>query len=301
MKGLWRLLIASAILIVLVAVLFWPKKEKSAASTKPLLTFSGDQVNRIQISQPGQPEIVAVRAQGNWKLQQPYTAAADPATVTSVLGTLADITGAEDLGKTSNLAAYGLDQPSSIQLALANGRTLQFAFGGTAPASGDVYLRLNQTGNVYMAPSYVKDEVIKPAFALQDKSLLHFPEADITGLTVQAGGRKVQVRKETSAWPKAQQNDVQTLLDALQDGVMDSLADPEGRNPAQYGLDHPTASVKLTWKGGQEWLEIGKKKTATGYYARNSQSPAIFVLNNYILDDMNTLIHPPQTSSGKTH
>lgn len=183
MKGLWRLLIAVVVLAGLGLILFWPRK-KASPTAKPLLTFTASQVNRLQISQPGQPEVVAVRGDKGWTLQQPYAAAADAATVKAVLETLNDITGTQDLGKEANLAAFGLDQPSTVQLSLATGKTLQFAFGGTAPASGDVYLQLKPGGMVYTAPSYVKEEVVKPAFALQDKALLHFPEADVAGLTV---------------------------------------------------------------------------------------------------------------------
>jgi hypothetical protein len=75
---------------------------------------------------------------------------------------------------------------------------------------------------------------------------------------------------------------------------MDSMADPTGKNVAPYGLDHPAAAVELVWKDGKARLEIGKKKGETEYYARNSQSPAVFVLNNYIFDDMNTIVHGRQ-------
>lgn len=294
MKGFWRLLIAVVVLIGLGVIVFWPKKKSPDASAKPLLTFAANQVNRLQISQPGQPDVVVVRGDKGWTLQQPYTAAADAATIKAVLDTLNDITGTQDLGKESNLTAFGLDQPSKVQLSLATGKTLQFDFGGTAPASGDVYLQLKPGGEVYTAPSYVQQEVVKPAFDLQDKALLHFPESDVTGLTVREGHAAVRLQKTKDGWPKAQQQNVQTLLDALQDGVMDSMADPTGKNLAPYGLDHPAASVELTWKDGEGTLEIGRKKGSTEYYARNSQSPAVFVLNNYLFDDMNTIVHPPK-------
>lgn len=291
MKGFWRLLIAVVVLAGLGVVIFWPKKKSPAASSKPLLSFQANQVKRLQISQPGQPEVVAVRSDQGWSLQQPYAAAADAATVKAVLGTLNDITGTQELGKETNLTVFGLDQPSTVQLSLATGKTLQFAFGGTAPASGDVYLQLKPDGTVYTAPSYIKEEVVKPAFDLQDKALLHFPEADVTGVTVQERRATVHLQKAKEGWPKAQQKNVQTLLDALQDGVMDSMADPTGKNVAPYGLDHPVAAVELVWKDGKARLEIGKKKGVTEYYARNSQSPAVFVVNNYIFDDMNSIVH----------
>ena len=291
MKGFWRLLIAVVILIGLGVVVFWPKKKSPAARSKPLLTFAANQVNRLQIAQPGQPDVVVVRGDQGWSLQQPYPAAADAATVKAVLGTLNDITGTQELGQEANLAAFGLDQPSTVQLSLASGKTLQFAFGGTAPASGDVYLQLKPGSEVYTAPSYIKEEVVKPAFALQDKALVHFPESGITGVTVQEGRTTVRLQKAKDGWPKDQKQNVQTLLDALQDGVMDSMADATGKELAAYGLDHPTASVELTWKDGQARLEIGRKKGTTEYYARNSQSPAVFVVNNYIFDDMNTIVH----------
>ena len=61
--------------------------------------------------------------------------------------------------------------------------------------------------------------------------------------------------------------------------------------------------MTLTWKGGQGRVEIGAKK-GTDYYARSSDSPAIFTLAGYLVTDMQALLKPPakpaDNSSAKT-
>lgn len=292
MKALWRLLIAVTVLAVVAAVLFWPGKKTQPASTRPLLTFATGQAEKLQISRPGQPDVLAVRQQNAWQLQQPYAVAADPAVIKGILGTLNDITGARKLGHEANLAGFGLDQPSTVRVSLQGGKSLDFAFGGTAPTSDNVYMKTSGDAGVFLVPGYVRDDVIKSAFALQDKSLLHFSESAVTGLVLHDRGKVITLKTTKGKWPKNQQSNVQTLLDALHDGEMDSVADPQGQNPARYGLAHPALSLQVEWKAGHATLDLGTKRGAAEFFARNSSSPAIFVLSSYIVDDLNALMAP---------
>jgi len=50
--------------------------------------------------------------------------------------------------------------------------------------------------------------------------------------------------------------------------------------------------LTLTWKGGQGRVEIGAKK-GTDYYARSSDSPAIFTLAGCLVTDMQALLKLP--------
>jgi hypothetical protein len=86
---------------------------------------------------------------------------------------------------------------------------------------------------------------------------------------------------------------------------MDALTDVQGKNAAKYGLAKPDGVLTLTWKGGQGRVDIGAKK-GTDYYARSSDSPAIFTLAGYIVSDMQELFKPPakpatKNAGGKEH
>lgn len=80
---------------------------------------------------------------------------------------------------------------------------------------------------------------------------------------------------------------------------MDALTDREGKDAAKYGLGRPAGVLSLAWKGGQGRVEIGSKQ-GTDYYARSSESPAVFTLAGYIVTDMQNLLKPALAVKGTT-
>lgn len=166
MKSSLRLLIAVIILVAVVAVLKWPEKTKPVAAAVPLVKVDAGEVERIAITQPGQPQVVLTKSGTDWKLEQPYAYPADASSVSSLLDSLGDITGAEDVGSSANAATFGLDKPSTVELGMSDGKTLDFEFGADSPTGGNSYMRLGSSGPVKMVTSDVKSNAIKSAFLL---------------------------------------------------------------------------------------------------------------------------------------
>lgn len=292
MKSFLRLAIAVVVLVVVIGFLYWPQKAKPAAAAKALVTVTSDQVQRVAIQQPGQPAVEATRSGSDWKLEQPYSFAADAASLASLINSLGNITDAQQVGDASSqLASFGLDKPATVELGLASGKTMDFAFGGMSPAGGNVYLRVDN-GPVEMVPSYVKEDSLKAGFDLQDKAVLHFPSGQVTGLDIVSGGKTTHLEKSGGDWPQAQKDSITSLLDALNDGQMTAMADVTGKDAAQDGLAKPTAVVTVSWAGGSAKLEVGAKKGAAEYYARNSATPAIFTFSDYLMDDITAVTTP---------
>ncbi|HEY8055517.1 MAG TPA: DUF4340 domain-containing protein [Terriglobales bacterium] len=299
MKSWLRLAIAVVVLVVVIGFLYWPQKAKPAAAARALVTVTSDQVQRVAIQQPGQPEVDATRSGSDWKLDQPYAFAADAASMASLINSLGNITDAQPVGDaSSNLAGFGLDKPATVELGLSDGKAHTFAFGGSTPTGGNVYLRVDN-GPIEMAPSYVKDNALKAGFDLQDKSILHFPSGQVTALDITTGGKTAHLVKTGNDWPKAQSDSITSLLDALNDGQMTSMADVTGKDAAKDGLAAPTAVVTVNWAGGSAKLEVGAKKGAAEYYARNSATPAIFAFSDYLMDDI-TAVTAPKASPAVT-
>ncbi len=300
MKPLWRLLIAVVVLGAVVAVLEWPKKSTPAPSAKSLVTFDAAAVRHITINQPGQPQVALSRDHGVWQLDAPYTYPADSATVATVLDSLGNIKGAQNVGPATNLAAFGLDNPSTVTLALADGKVFAFNFGSDSPTGGNSYLRLGTAGNVEMADSAIKASVLKSAFEMQDKTPVHFPSSQVNRIEVTSKGKSLTISQTNNAWPKDQQDNVQSLLDGLSDGQMSAMIDPTGAQAAAHGLNQPTTSLTLVWDGGSAQLDIGAKQDANDDYARNSSSPAVFTLASYLVDDINALFTPAPPAAAAT-
>lgn len=294
MKSWIRLAIAIVVLCVLVGVLYWPKHQAAAPPLPPpLVKVSTADVQRIQIEPATGPTVDVQRDGDKWQLTQPYAAPADSAAVGELISTLGDITSAQDVGSGASPAVFGFDHPQQVILTVP-GRQWDFQFGGDSPTGGNSYLRLGNDGAVKIVPSYIKQDSIENAFALQDKTVLQFPSDTLTGLELLYQGKKVELSRTNGAWPKDQAQNVQSLLDALHDGQMTSMVDPTGKAAAADGLAHTSTYVSLAWPNGTARLEIGNKKSPTEYYARNSSSPAIFTVTDSLVTNMMTVANPPK-------
>jgi hypothetical protein len=253
-------------------------------------------VQQISIQDGSTPPVTLAKQGGNWRLLQPYPYAADNGQVNTLLSTLSGVHPLEQLGAQKDLSIFGLDKPSTVQLQLAQGKKLQFDFGSDVPAGGGVYLRAGTSPGVVTVPAYIKTDAVKSAFDLQDRTVLHFSSDNLTGLTFQQKGKKASFERKNSKWPDGKQSDIQNLVDTLQGARMDALTDVQGKDAVKYGLAKPNGVLTLTWKGGQGRVEIGAKK-GTDYYARSSDSPAIFTLAGYLVTDMQALLKPPAKSA----
>lgn len=301
MKAWIRLIIAVVVLAVVVGVLYWPHKPAAAPAAAALVKIDNSKAQQITITQPGQPTVVVERDGDTWKMTEPYAYAADGAAVTSLLNSLGNITGAETIGSSSNLASFGLDEPSTIEVKLASGSPLEFQFGSTTPTGENAYLRLG-SGPVEMASGAIRDSVLKNAYALQDKTILYFPEEKVSAIDITQGAKKIHLEKTKDAWPKDQQDNVQALLDALSGAQMTTMVDPAGKLTPAMHLSPAAVTLKLTWDGGSGQLDIGAKQDDTDDYARNATtgaSPAIFTIGSYLTDDMTKLLSPPASAPAK--
>jgi hypothetical protein len=293
MKGLIRLAIAVLVLAGLGGLYLWLGKQNkpAEAAAPPLATFDSAAVRQISIQDGSNPPVTVTKQGGNWRLVQPYSYAADNGQVNTLLSTLSGIHPSEQLGPQRNLSIFGLDKPSTVELQLAQGKKMQFDFGSDVPTGGGVYLETSGHPGVVTVPAYIKTDAVKSAFDLQDRTVLHFSSDNLTGLTYHEKGKKVSFERKDGKWPETKKDDIQNLVDTLQEARMDALTDQEGKDAAKYGLAKPTGVLTLAWKGGQGKVEIGSKQ-GTDYYARSSESPAVFTLAGYIVTDMQNLLKP---------
>ena len=100
-----------------------------------------------------------------------------------------------------------------------------------------------------------------------------------------AGGRW---RIEKPVQARADDAQVKQVLESLLNGSVDQVMAEKATDLKQYGLDKPAFQVTLSdAKGHQKVLQTGVKDVR-GYsvYARTSDSPQLFLLSSYSVDDV---------------
>ncbi len=268
--------------------------------------------------------IKVVKEGGAWKVVSPFVAPADSSAVEAMLSSLGKLEADEVVvEQTSDLAQYGLAQPSRTVTALVEGgkQPLTVQFGAKAPDNSSVYAKTPGSPKVYLVASWVESAFDKKPFDLRDRDLLHVKRDDVRQLEV-AGPEAgyALARTDSGDWAftkpvatRAGRWSVDGLLGTVEGLRMESIA-AEGRISPQertrFGLEKPARTVTLVLKdGATRTLEIGagivepapaptpapakgakvaaaEKPKPTKYYVRLAGSDLVAVVPATLADDL---------------
>ncbi len=134
-------LILLIVVTVLAAVSFYEPGIEEPAALPALTDIPADSVKRVAIRRQEQTDILLEKHAGHWRLREPFQLPANRFKVESLLGILGE-------KSHSRLSTAGLDlprfslEPPQASLTLDE---LRLDFGGTAPLSGNRYVRLGDT------------------------------------------------------------------------------------------------------------------------------------------------------------
>src|ERR1035438_6115304 len=139
-----RLLVAFVTLAALGGAIWYsekhPPKADSAADTTPrakMLAIKDDQINEIHILHPDTNVSVTLDKdiRGTWTIREPKEMAADETAAKGLASAFAALESEQVLAdKTTDWAAYGLDQPKLVvQATLADGKKAEVDLGNEAP------------------------------------------------------------------------------------------------------------------------------------------------------------------------
>jgi hypothetical protein len=265
-----------------------------------------EQVTSLRLNQPHGKTVVLQKSDSGWSVQQGADEAvpADPDTVAQLLDQLRVVQSSELVSSEANkLKDYGLDKPGATLN--AGNTTIEFGKRVSFDPSR-VYARAG--GKVALVPAQLSDAVTLPFEAWRDRAVLRVAAEDIKELEIKAPAITAKFDIVAPTQNSAGGWKVSEPVDAPVDvGVMNSFlytllmsrAAPSAKKavsglsggiqttkflggnapaPAQWGLDKPTATLRVTTDAGPVSLSIGKKVSG-GYAAKNSLSPSIFVIS----------------------
>lgn len=256
-----------------------------------LLRIDAQQVNQIVLAQKGSE--LRLKKEGTmWKVQRDKSNVAVPADETIVqnlLDGLRLIQAPQALSDDpKQRKEFGLEKPSAtLQV---NDAKIEF---GTSPPfdSTKVYARVSNSGKTQVAlvSNDLKTAAIRPFPDWRDKTVLPVTSDDVQSVSVKAPAIAATFDKTKAAeegilseWKvakplsaKAESSTVESLLTQLNNTQSPKFFDDNPKNLSSWGLDKPQAQLELVTKDGSRDLLIGKK-TAGGYAAKNSLSPAVF-------------------------
>lgn len=294
------LLLAFAILAVVAADLSlrFGSAKVVATSRRSILEMS-DGVERIVIERRGASRTVLSRADGAWRLVEPYSASVDAAIVMKMSDVISfapieDVISDGDLLKLGRTSAdYALDAPSvRITAVSRDGAEETVSFGARVPATNGVYAAVSGLGAVFVVPAYVCDAVNVPAEDFRNRSLLSVTAEEVVAFDVKRGaGSVLAFSRDGDGWrlPEglASPTKVRDFLAALVSARVHGFVWPVGASNETdhvtssyltgYGLD-PDSAVTVTLKCGDgmsRQLSFGKDSDDGMVYALVHDAAAI--------------------------
>ncbi|HXX18465.1 MAG TPA: DUF4340 domain-containing protein [Candidatus Acidoferrum sp.] len=240
-------------------------------------------------ARPGDPAIHCAKRDGAWQIVEPVETGADQSVVDGIVDQVA---GAEvsqtEPGTPDRLKAYGLDPPqASLELQLANGSKHTLLVGSKTFTGDSIYAVVDGGKDVSLLPDLLSTSTARTLDTLRDRAVVHLDSSQVRSFTVKNSSGEIAAAKVSDQWriakplnTPASQDAVDSLLQAISNATMTSVASEKPDDLAHYGLSSPPVSFTATdARGGQYTLLVGKKD-GNAYFARDVSRPTIFRVND---------------------
>jgi hypothetical protein len=314
-----KLYVALGVLALLGGALYLTNKSNQAeeahysvgarAATLPKLQITDDdasKVNKIVLKKAGggdagpPVEVTLVKQGEEWQLDQPVKALANQANVKSLVDNLKSLKVSEaiDPAKTS-YSKYGVADDQGVHAVFHkdNGVVLDAHFGQSG-GRGQMTRLAGHDGvfaiNGYS--SYLYDRDVK---GWRDLTLFKFEEVDVASVNIDNENGSFVFTKEGENWTgkhkkakggalaplaKFEASKVPDLLRAYKGLNADGFADAT-KQPADLGLDKPTATLTFTLKdGAKREVKVGSSAEGSGRWVQVSGKPELYSISSWAAD-----------------
>jgi hypothetical protein len=140
-----------------------------------------------------------------------------------------------------------------------------------------------------------RGEIREPGQAPPVSEMVGMKPDDVTRVELLQNGQSITLAKSGKQWQmekpvqaRADDAQVKQMIDGLLNATIDQSLAEKPKDLKQYGLDKPVLQVTLAdAKGHQKVLQTGVKGIgSSSVYARTTDSPDLFLLSSYSVDDL---------------
>lgn len=298
MRGLRSFIVLLVIAVGLGAYVYFveSKRPADAGETRDKV-FSGveaDKIEEIAIKSESGDRTTLKKSGSDWQIVQPMAAKPDPAEISGLTSNLSSLEVQRVIDEhPSDVAEYGLAQPRVDVTFKAGGQQHTLHIGRKTPPGTDLYARIDDQKRVFLISSYLDSTFNRGTFDLRDKTVLSLNRDAIDALTIAAPDRTLKVTKSGSDWrvaepvnARADVSAIESLISRLSTLQMKSIAAPEMKSAAEFGLDKPAATVTIGTGSSQATLLVGTSAAEGTVYAKDASRPMVFTVDTSLLDDL---------------
>ena len=300
MKGLRSFLVLLVIAAGLGGYLYYDSKREPGDAKKQEKVFAGvqsDKIERVTVKSVAGDRTTVEKQGAAWRVTQPAPVPADEAELSGITSNLAsaEIQRVVD-DQATDFKQYGLD-PARIEVGFKfAGKDQTLLIGQKTPTGADLYARVPDKPRVFLLPSYLESTFNKSSFDLRDKTILKIDREKVDHLEIEIPDQTVKLAKQGSDWRLSAPTDARADFSAVE-GIIGRLNTTpmkaivagetgEVKDLKEYGLDQPSATVRVTSGSSQAGLAIGKSAGDGVFYAKDLSRPLVFTVEQALLDEL---------------
>jgi hypothetical protein len=192
-----------------------------------------------------------------------------------------------------DLAAFGLQQPPvTVSAKLADGKSIEIAFGAENPRKTFHYAKIAGSNDVFLAPNNWATVFTRTVSDLRNKKVLEFETEDIDSVKVTSAGNELEIQKSGDHWQikkpadvAADDSEVTSFLSSLKFARASSFPDASV-DLKKAGLVAPATRITLHDRkaGADRVLLIGSTAETDKYYAKDAARNSILIIEKEIPD-----------------
>jgi hypothetical protein len=260
----------------------------AADASKPAFSIQASDIASFTLAHPGQAGDSPIRFEkhaGAWRILQPVETDADQSTAAGIVDQLAGARIAQtESGSADRRQAFGLDPAqTSVEFQLANGSKHTILIGNQDFTGESAYTIVDNGQSVSLLPELLATSVGKSLDGLRDRAILYIDGGQVTSFDLKNSAGNLAASKDKDEWKFATppgslagKDTVDSLLQAIANSKMVSVASEKPDNLARYGLAAPEITFTATGDKGAKFTLVVGKQDGTLYFARDISRPTIF-------------------------
>jgi hypothetical protein len=296
MKGIRSFLVLLVIAAGLGVFLFYDSKREPGDGKKLEKLFAdakSDKIDQVTVKSVSGDKTTVQKQAGGWQITQPAPVPADEAELSGITSNLASLEVQRVVDEQpADVKQYTLD-PARIEVTFKqDGKERTLLLGQKTPTGSDIYAKVPDTARVFLVSSFLESTFNKSSFDLRDKTILKIDREKVDRMEIETPERTLKVAKQGAEWritspveARADFGAVEGIIGRLNTTPMKSVA-ADAANLAEYGLDKPAATVRVTSGSAQAGLAIGKSAGDGVVYAKDLSRPLVFTVESALFDEL---------------
>ena len=227
------------------------ERQKAKESAEKLFDFPKDSINFLAVNSPKGSFVFEKKEK--WRITSPVQTAADESNINVLLNTLTSTKKTKTFSiKADKRSSYGLHNNAiTIKFKSAAGNEHSVTLGENTSIGSNLYASIEDTV-VHLIANSIRNQANKSLFDWRDKKAVHFKRNAVREIRLKNPKGSFAFEKTGSDWvikepmqTRADNSKINTLLNKLQNGNINSVVSEKSEKLKKYGLSGPAYVVEL--------------------------------------------------------